>query len=132
MKWKSYIYGCLGARLAVLPAERTARTPMVKKLAAVLCISVLAVGAILRSEGDKAKAAIPAAAPPPVPVAVAEVQQGDVPIELSGVGQVQAFNEATIRPQVSGQITSIDYSEGQLVQKGARLVANEPRPYQAR
>ena len=104
---------------------------MLKKLVAVLCISVLAVGA-LRIEDGKAKAAVPAAAPPAVPVAVAEVEQGDVPIDLSGLGQVQAFNEAMIRPQVSGQITSVDYNEGQLVQKGALLVKIDPLPYQAR
>jgi multidrug efflux system membrane fusion protein len=104
---------------------------MIKKLVAALCISILAVG-ILRIEDGKAKAAVPAAAPPPVPVAVAEVEQGDVPIDLSGLGQVQAFNEAMIRPQVSGQITSVDYNEGQLVQKGALLVQIDPLPYQAR
>jgi multidrug efflux system membrane fusion protein len=105
---------------------------MVKKLAAVLCIAVLAVGAVLRNEDDKAKAAVPAAAPPPVPVAVTEVAQGAVPIDLSGLGQVQALNEAMIRPQVSGQITSINYSEGQLVRKGAMLAQIDPWPYQAR
>jgi membrane fusion protein, multidrug efflux system len=104
---------------------------MLKKLVAVLCISALAVGA-LRIEDGKAKAAVPAAAPPAVPVAVAEVEQGDVPIDLSGLGQVQAFNEAMIRPQVSGQITGVDYHEGQLVQKGALLVKIDPLPYQAR
>jgi membrane fusion protein, multidrug efflux system len=118
--------------LVTLPAERIAHIPMVKKLAAVLCIAVLTVGAVMRSEDDKAKAAMPLVAPPPVPVAVTEVQQSDVPINLSGLGQVQAFNEAMIRPQVSGQITSIDYSEGQLVQKGALLAQISPRPYQAR
>jgi multidrug efflux system membrane fusion protein len=105
---------------------------MVKKLAALFCISVLAVGAVLRLEDGKAKAAMPAPAPPPVPVAVAKVEQGDVPIELSGLGQVQAFNEAMIRPQVSGEITNIGYTEGQLVQKGAALLQIDPRPYQAR
>jgi multidrug efflux system membrane fusion protein len=104
---------------------------MVKKLAALFCISVLAIGAVLRIEDGKAKAAAPVAAPP-VPVAVAEVEQGDVPIELSGLGQVQAFNEAMIRPQVSGEITSVDYTEGQLVQKGALLMQIDPQPYQAR
>lgn len=104
---------------------------MVKKTAAFLCVSVIALGAVLRVAGGKATADVPAAAPPPVPVSVATVQQGDVPIELSGLGQVQALNQATIRPQVSGQIAGISYKQGQLVQQGAALVQIDPRSYQA-
>lgn len=78
----------------------------------------------------KAVAASPAA--PATPVAVTQVVQGNVPVELNGLGHVQAFNQVTIRPQVSGQITQIDYEQGHVVQKGQLLVQIDPRPFQAK
>ena len=48
------------------------------------------------------------------------------------VGDVQAFNEVTVRPQVSGQIVKIAYKQGQLVQQGALLVQIDPAPFQAK
>lgn len=51
--------------------------------------------------------------PPPVPVVTAPVRQSDVPIILSGIGTVQALNSAVIRSQVTGQLQSIDFVEGQ-------------------
>ena len=63
---------------------------------------------------------------------VTQVAQGTVPVELNGLGHVQAFNQVTIRPQVSGQITQIDYRQGRVVQKGQLLVQIDPRPFQAK
>lgn len=76
------------------------------------------------------------AAPVPVvqavPVAEATVARQDVPIELDGLGRVQAFNTVTVRTQVEGQIQRIAYNQGQTVQKGDLLVTIDPRLYQAK
>ncbi len=80
----------------------------------------------------KADAASAPAPMPATPVTVTPVAQGNVPVELNGLGHVQAFNQVTIRPQVSGQITQIDYRQGHLVQKGQLLVQIDPRPFQAK
>jgi len=80
--------------------------------------------------------AAPAAPPPapaqPVPVVTAPVQQGDVPIILSGLGTVQALNTATIRSQATGLLQTVSFVEGQSVRKGDALAQIDPRPYQAR
>jgi multidrug efflux system membrane fusion protein len=75
-------------------------------------------------------AAAPAPAPP-VPIVAATVAQHDVPIYLSGVGTVIAYNTDIVRAQIQGQITSINFTEGQQVHAGDLLAQIDPRPYQA-
>jgi multidrug efflux system membrane fusion protein len=79
-------------------------------------------------------AAKPAQAPPtspPVPVVAGTVQSGDVPIYLTGVGTVIAYNTVVVRSQIQGQIVSINFTEGQKVHAGDLLAQIDPRPYQA-
>ena len=59
------------------------------------------------------------------------VAQHDVPIYLTGVGTVIAFNTDVVRAQIQGQIISIDFKEGQHVHAGDLLAQIDPRPYQA-
>jgi membrane fusion protein, multidrug efflux system len=79
---------------------------------------------------EKAAAAAPAA-PPGVPIVAGVVSQQDVPIYLSGVGTVIAYNTDIVRAQIQGQITSINFTEGQTVHAGDLLAQIDPRPYQA-
>ena len=44
------------------------------------------------------------AVPPPVPVQVAGVRQEAVPIFLTGIGMVQAYNTVSVRSRVDGEI----------------------------
>ena len=76
--------------------------------------------------------ATPVPVVPPVPVAEATVTRQDVPIELDGLGRVQAFNTVTVRTQVEGQIQQISFNQGQTVQKGDLLVTIDPRLTQAK
>jgi multidrug efflux system membrane fusion protein len=80
---------------------------------------------------EKAAAAIAPAAPPPVPIVAGVVAQNDVPIYLGGVGTVIAYNTDVVRAQIQGQITSINFTEGQAVHAGDLLAQIDPRPYQA-
>jgi multidrug efflux system membrane fusion protein len=75
--------------------------------------------------------AAPDAAPPPVPIVAGTVAQHDVPIYLSGVGTVIAYNTDIVRSQIQGQIISINFTEGQTVHPGDLLAQIDPRPYQA-
>lgn len=59
------------------------------------------------------------------------VTQHDVPIYLSGVGTVIAYNTDVVRAQIQGQIISINFTEGQTVHAGDLLAQIDPRPYQA-
>jgi membrane fusion protein, multidrug efflux system len=72
-----------------------------------------------------------AAAPAPVPIVAGRVTQHDVPIYLTGVGTVIAYNTDVVRAQIQGQIISINFTEGQHVHAGDLLAQIDPRPYQA-
>jgi len=78
---------------------------------------------------DKASAT-PAPAPA-VPIVAGVVTQHEVPIYLSGVGTVIAYNTDVVRAQIQGQIMSINFTEGQTVHAGDLLAQIDPRPYQA-
>jgi multidrug efflux system membrane fusion protein len=69
--------------------------------------------------------------PPPAPIVAGTVAQHDVPIYLTGVGTVIAYNTDVVRAQIQGQIISINFTEGQAVHAGDLLAQIDPRPYQA-
>jgi membrane fusion protein, multidrug efflux system len=97
---------------------------------AVLLIVVLAgVAGFTLMRGSASKNS--AAAPAPVPIVAGTVAQHDVPIYLTGVGTVIAYNTVIIRSQIQGQIVSINFTEGQAVHAGDLLAQIDPRPYQA-
>ncbi|MGY4434895.1 multidrug efflux pump subunit AcrA (membrane-fusion protein) [Bradyrhizobium sp. F1.13.1] len=104
-----------------------------------IVVSVAVLAAVAASAGllhlthframEKAAAAPTPA--PPVPIVAGSVTQHDVPIYLTGVGTVIAYNTYIIRAQIQGQITSINFIEGQRVHAGDLLAQIDPRPYQA-
>ena len=67
----------------------------------------------------------------PIPVTAAPVVARDVPLNLTGIGTVQAFNTVTIRARVDGELVNVTFTEGQDVKKGDVLAQIDPRPYQA-
>jgi membrane fusion protein, multidrug efflux system len=66
-----------------------------------------------------------------IPVVAGEVAQRDVPIYLTGLGSVIAFNTATIKPQIDGKLIKINFQEGQDVKAGDVLALIDPRPFEA-
>jgi multidrug efflux system membrane fusion protein len=66
-----------------------------------------------------------------VPVVAGLVAQHDVPIYLTGVGTVIAYNTVVVHSQIQGQIVSINFTEGQSVHAGDLLAQIDPSPYQA-
>ena len=93
-------------------------------------VVILASGVLAFNSGSASKdsAAAPAS---PVPIVAGVVAQHDVPIYLTGIGTVIAYNTAIIHSQIQGQIASINFSEGQTVHAGDLLAQIDPRPYQA-
>ena len=80
------------------------------------------------SRADKnAKASGP---PPAVPVGVATVQERDFPVYLTGLGSVLAFNTVALKTRIDGQITQVNFQEGQDVSVGQLLIQIDPRPYE--
>jgi membrane fusion protein (multidrug efflux system) len=69
--------------------------------------------------------------PPPMPVAVIQVNPTDVPLTGEWVGTLDGFVNAQIQPQASGYLIKQDYREGAEVAKGQVLFEIDPRPFQA-
>ena len=78
-----------------------------------------------------ADAALAAQSPPPVPVTVTKAEARNVPVYLDGLGNVQAYNTVSIKPQVGGVIIDLPAKEGQEVKKGEIVARIDPSPYQA-
>jgi multidrug efflux system membrane fusion protein len=66
-----------------------------------------------------------------VPVVAAIVGAEDVPIYLSGIGTVQAYNTVNVKTRIDGAITQILFQEGQDVKAGDALAIIDPRPFEA-
>lgn len=92
----------------------------------VLCAYLTGCTSAADSKQQKAQAAGPRS----VSVAIATVQQQDVPVYISGLGSVTAFNTANIKSRVDGQIMKVNFREGQFVSQGELLIEIDARPYQ--
>lgn len=97
-------------------------------LAAALAVCVSLSGC--SSANPKQQKAQAAASPRGVSVAVAKVQQQDVPVYLAGLGSATAFYTANIKSRVDGQIMRVNVREGQNVSEGELLIEIDPRPFQ--
>ncbi|WP_245257397.1 efflux RND transporter periplasmic adaptor subunit [Methylocapsa acidiphila] len=75
--------------------------------------------------------AAPPQNPAGVPVRTAVAVARDVPVILRGLGQVVAFNTVAVKSRVEGNITKVNFREGQKVRAGDLLIQIDPRPYQA-
>ncbi|HEV2333050.1 MAG TPA: efflux RND transporter periplasmic adaptor subunit [Gammaproteobacteria bacterium] len=64
-------------------------------------------------------------------VAMTRVQVKSMPMTLSAVGQVLPLHTVQIRPQVSGMLKEVYFTEGQYVTQGQRLFLIDPAPFQA-
>ena len=68
---------------------------------------------------------------PPAPVLVAVVGTADIPQRLVAVGTVEATESVVVRPQISGELSAVFFTEGQEVSRGQKLFQMDPRSYQA-
>jgi len=65
------------------------------------------------------------------PVYVSKAVLKRVPIEIETVGNVEAYSTVTVKAQVGGELTIVDFQEGADIRKGDRLFVIDPRPYEA-
>lgn len=74
----------------------------------------------------------PANAAPPIPVVtVAAPLVRDINEWDDYVGRFEAVNSVEVRPRVSGQLTGVHFTDGQIVRKGQLLFTIDPRPFAA-
>ncbi len=79
--------------------------------------------------GETAATAAPAAPPPPA-VTVSAPLQRRVAGSTTFTGQFSAVNFVEIRAQVSGYLTEIHFTDGQIVHQGDLLFVIDQRPYE--
>src|SRR5580704_10540983 len=108
------------------PSPRRGRWPWVLVL---LAVALLGVGA-WRILGPKGASEKPAGQQVQ-PVGAAKVGVGDLNETLSGLGTVTPLATVTVQTQINGQMMSVGFREGQIVQKGDFLAQIDPRPFQA-
>lgn len=64
----------------------------------------------------------------PVPVTVASVVQKQMPIEIRVIGTAEAYSTVAVRAQITGQLTSVNFQEGEDVKKDQVLFELDRRP----
>lgn len=69
--------------------------------------------------------------PTPVVEAV-EAQKKDVNLEVSALGTLQADQAITVRPEITGIVTSIDFEDGERVEKGDLIIKLDDKDLTAR
>ena len=88
-------------------------------------------GAAAGSTAEKAGAPGANGGGPAIPVVAAPARRGDIGVYITGLGSVTPIYTITVKTRVDGQLMSIRYKEGEVVQEGAPLIEIDPRPYQA-
>jgi membrane fusion protein, multidrug efflux system len=66
-----------------------------------------------------------------VPVTVAQVVQKQMPIEIRVIGAVEAYSVVSVHAQITGQLTEVNFKEGEDVKKDQVLFALDRRPLEA-
>lgn len=73
----------------------------------------------------------PPAARPPRPVIAAEAAAREVPVYIDQIGRCVPIENVMIRPQISGPVTAIHFTDGMDLKVGDPLFTIDPRPFQA-
>jgi multidrug efflux system membrane fusion protein len=64
-------------------------------------------------------------------VLTAKVEQRTVPIEIRNFGNVEAYSTIAVKSQVTGVLTDVNFTEGQMVKKGDLILTIDPRSSEA-
>jgi len=67
---------------------------------------------------------------PAVPVTVASVFTKDVPVQVTSVGNVEAYSTVAVKSRVSGELVGVHFQEGQEVKEGDPLFTIDKAPYE--
>src|SRR5262249_47158957 len=106
---------------------------MMVRRSAPVAVRALASGALLAGCSDNPAGQARGQAPPapPVPVMVSDAVEKTLPVQLTAVGNAQAYTTVGIKSQVNGQIMEVGFKEGQDVKKSDLLFVIDPRPFEA-
>jgi multidrug efflux system membrane fusion protein len=102
-----------------------------RALASVAALALVGVITVTLLGGSGSGGVNQAAAHPPVAVTVATIAPSNVRIWSDFSGKLAAVDSAEIRPEVSGRITEIRFTNGQRVSAGDVLFVIDPRTHEA-
>ncbi|MFZ0820446.1 MAG: efflux RND transporter periplasmic adaptor subunit [Candidatus Acidiferrales bacterium] len=94
-------------------------------------INVAMAAVCLMLAGGCEKKQVAAGPPPAIPVRVAKAETRTVPIQVTAIGNVEAFATVSVKPLVAGELQSIHFAEGQDVKKGDLLFVIDRKPFEA-
>jgi membrane fusion protein, multidrug efflux system len=80
------------------------------------------------SGGDKGKGKGKSGAGAPVPVVVGQSTVKNVPIELSVVGNVEAYSVVSVRAQTGGMLAKVNFKDGDYVKQDDLLFSIDRKP----
>ena len=66
-----------------------------------------------------------------VPVMVTTVEEKTVPVQLTAIGNVEAYATVAVKSRVTGELQQVHFREGQDVTRGALLFTIDSAPYEA-
>lgn len=84
-----------------------------------------------KADKKDAKPDAAAAAPQAMPISVAVVPAMEITEYSDFSGRLQAVEDVSVRPRVSGAIDAVHFNEGDMVQKGDKLFTIDLRPFKA-
>jgi len=96
----------------------------------VICVVFIVAIALIAHFYESDKPAKANVVPPTMPVVVATVRTGNMPIYLTGLGSVTALNTVTVRSRVDGELFNVTVREGQMVTAGQLIAEIDPRPFE--
>jgi len=96
----------------------------------IACPCLAGMAALLLT-GCSSKNPVAAAGPPVAPVTVATVVQHSAPIDVTVIGNVEAYETVSVKSQIGGMLDTVSIQEGDFVKKGDLLFTIDPRPLEA-
>ena len=117
----------------LLPLKRMVRIKGLPLLSPLILMGLLSLFALMFSGCGSEKKVDPAKArrDRPAPVTVSPVVQKTVPVELSAIGNVEAYSSVAVKSRIGGELKKVHFREGQPVRQGDLILTIDPLPYEA-
>jgi multidrug efflux system membrane fusion protein len=118
------------------PAPVVQRRPRKLKLWLPLLLLLITglTGFLITQRRQKATGAAASKSPPQQPgvaISTAVAEQGSIGVYINALGSVAPVYTVTVKSRVDGQLISVNYREGQMINQGDLLAEIDSRPFQA-
>jgi multidrug efflux system membrane fusion protein len=111
------------------PPETSRKKARLGPALALIALILLALGAWRLFEADKSTGRRPPQETQQV--GAAKIGVADINDVITGLGTITPLATIIVQTQINGQLQSVGFKEGQVVQKGDFLAQIDPRPFQA-